>query len=177
MSDRLIRSVDLTDFEVRASAREITGVCVPFDTPTQVGGYTETFVRGAFTRTIAERGNRVKLLMSHDMTKPLGRAISLVEETRGLVGTFRIARTQSGDDALELIANGAIDSFSVGFMPVVDQWSADRTRVTRTECKLLETSLVTLPAFDAARIELVRTENLYNRLDPRIVRARLALTL
>ena len=176
MTDRQVRSVDMSEFEVRASLREISGVVVPFNTPTRIGNYVETFQRGAFARTIVERGTRVKLLFAHDLARPLGRAVSLVEEQRGLVGTFKVANTAAGNDALELIANGAIDSFSVGFQPVVDDWSQARDRVTRTECKLLETSLVTLPAFETARIESMRSADVYDpNFDPHVIRARLAL--
>jgi len=176
MTERQVRSVDMHDFEVRASQREITGVVVPFDSPTQIGDYTETFRRGAFARTIAERGSRVKLLFAHDTARPLGRAVSLVEEKRGLVGTFKVANTAAGNDALELVTSGAIDSFSVGFQPVVDEWSRSRDTVTRLSVKLLETSLVTLPAFEGALIESVRSLQDYNpRRDPRIIRARLAI--
>ena len=46
------------DVELRAAGdgRTLVGLAVPFDQPTNVGGYTESFTRGAFARTIAERG-------------------------------------------------------------------------------------------------------------------------
>ena len=99
----------------------------------------------------------MKLLFAHDQTRPLGRASELVEEARGLIGTFKVARTQAGDEAIELVASGSIDSFSVGFVPITDSWTRGSEHVDRLEVKLLETSLVTLPAFDGARIESMRS--------------------
>lgn len=171
------RYIPLDDLEIRASAREITGVVVPFGAPTRIGDYLETFVRGAFTRTIAERGHRVKLLFSHDPTRPLGKAVLLTEELRGLIGTFKVARTTAGDEALELASSGALDSLSVGFQPIRDNWSKDRTLCDRLEVRLHEASLVAFPAYDGALVESVRSLDPYNpQHDPRILRARLALT-
>ena len=178
MPELLTRSVPLDDFEVRADAREISGVIVPFNTRTQIGHFTETFEPGSFTRTIAERGTRVKLLFGHDTNRPLGRAVTLTEERRGLVGTFKVARTIAGDEAIELVRSGAFDSFSVGFTPITDRWSRNRDHVDRLEVKLLETSLVTLPAYETARIESVRSRPVYRpELDPYVQRVRLALDL
>ena len=66
---------------------------MPFDTPAEIpngsSSYTETFQRGSFARSIAERGDRVKLLSQHNRSSnPLGRATSLVEDPAGLIGEF-----------------------------------------------------------------------------------------
>src|SRR5438105_496144 len=100
-----------SEFElVRAGdGRTITGLAVPFNVVAEVsdGGrpYKEMFRKGAFSRTIAERGDRVKLLAAHEgrTRLPIGRATSLVEDAAGLVGAFRVSKTQAGDDVLELV--------------------------------------------------------------------------
>lgn len=176
MADTLYRHAPLEDFEIRSEAREIAGVVVPFDTPTDVGNYTEVFRRGAFTRTIAERGDRVKLLFGHDTARPLGRAVHLAEEARGLVGTFKVARTVAGDEALELVRSGALDSFSIGFVPITHRWVGDV--LERTEVKAMEASLVAMPAYEGALVESVRHAAAYDPTrDPYVLRARLALIL
>ena len=155
------------DFEVRTQAKEriVCGIVAPFDTPTFVGAYTEVFRKGAFTKTIQERGHKVKLLALHnEKTMPLGAARRLEETATGLYGEFKVSRTAAGDEALALIEDGAIDSFSVGFVPIPhrDQWSRDRSSVERHEVKLLEVSLVPFPAYADAVITAVRnatTEN------------------
>lgn len=178
MTDLLTRTYVLDDLEVRASQREITGLFVPFDSPTEIAhGVTEAFRRGAFTRTIAERGDRVKLLANHDRDRTLGRATHLDEEARGLVGTVKVSKTTAGDEALELVRDGALDSFSVGFFPVTggDVWTRNRTHVDRIEVKLAEVSLTGFPAYDGARVESVRSASIPQLVHPSVARARLAL--
>lgn len=150
------------DLEVRASGegRTILGIVVPFERTAEVsdGGpfYPEMFRQGAFAKSIAERGDRVKLLSQHNgRANPLGRAIVLREDTIGLYGEFQVSKTAAGDEALELARDGALDSFSVGFAPV-KHTKVGKT-VVRTEVHLREVSLVTFPAYEDARIAAVRS--------------------
>ena len=83
-----------------ADVRTIVGLAAPFDRPANIGRYSEVIKPGAFHRTIAERGDRVKLLAFHDeRTLPLRRATALREETRGVVVEARISKIE----ALELV--------------------------------------------------------------------------
>jgi len=150
------------DLEVRTrgDGRTVFGVAVPFDRAATVddgtGPYRELFRKGAFTRTIRERGAKVKLLANHDRKSwPVGRAVSLTEDAAGLVGEFRVSATRQGDEALELIRDGALDAFSVGFAPIRDRRAVDGT-VERLEVRLSEVSLVAFPAYEGAQIAGVR---------------------
>ncbi len=162
MSD-LLHRFHPTDLELRGDGRTVFGICVPYDSPAEIlepgRQYVEVFKRGAFARTIAERGpQRVKLLSLHDRQRlPIGRAVSLIEDASGLVGEFRVSATQAGDEALTLIRDGAVDSFSIGFAPVRDEWSRDRSTVERLEVKLREVSVVAFPAYIDAAIAGVRS--------------------
>lgn len=148
------------DLSIRADGdgRTVSGIVVPFDTVARVsdGGpsYEERFQRGAFAKTIHERGERVKLLMQHDSHEPIGRATLLREDAAGLYGEFKVSAVPSGDQALELVRDGVIDSFSVGFSPV--KHTRDQGVTVRTEVALREASLVTFPAYDTARITALR---------------------
>lgn len=161
MSEPISRAF-ASDIEVRAggSGRTIHGIVVPFGRVARVsdGGpsYEEMFERGSFTKTIQERGERVKLLSQHNQrVNPLGRATLLREEAAGLYGEFNVSKTAAGDEALELARDGALDSFSVGFTPVKHVL---RNRVTvRTEVGLREASLVTFPAYEGALVGGVRS--------------------
>lgn len=149
------------DIEVRAdgTGRTVAGLVVPFGRTAMVsdGGprYEEGFEFGAFAKTIRERGDKVKLLSQHNArTNPLGRATLLREEAAGLYGEFHVSKTAAGDEAIELLRDGAIDSFSVGFAPIKH---VKRGRVTwRTEVAMREASLVTFPAYEDARVAAVR---------------------
>lgn len=170
MSDILRRDYSGLDLSVRGDGRTVYGLAVPFDRPQRVADvtrsgvvqYDEVFRMGSFSRTIAERGERVKFLLNHDKnTLPLGRALSLREDPAGLIGEFRVSATRAGDEALELIRDGALDGLSAGFKPdshVGDPHSGGL--VERTSVVLLEVSAVAFPAYDDALIGGVRAADL-----------------
>ena len=133
MAERLIRT-NVADLTIRSDGRTIAGIAVPYGTATTItergSRYEEIFRPGAFKRSIAERGSKVKLLAQHDRdAMPLGVATLLREEAAGLYGEFRVSATAKGDEILELVRDGAVDSFSVGFRPIRDNWTSNRTRV------------------------------------------------
>jgi HK97 family phage prohead protease len=174
MSSVITRVAQLADLELRGDGRTVVGVAVPFDSPTVVHEYgqryRETFRHGAFTRTLAERGpQRVKLLALHQADRlPLGRLTAAREDAAGLVIEGRVSQTAAGDEVLELVRDGALDAFSVGFRPVRDRWSPSRDAVERLEVALLEVSLVPFPAYADAVVTAVRQEPLRTpaHLDP-----------
>ena len=156
----LTRTLAQADMQVRGDGRTVYGLVVPFDREARVndgmGPYTEVFRHGAFARTINAGVRRVKFLGHHSRTtNPLGRAEMLREDAAGLVGEFRVSRTQAGDDALELVKDGALDAFSVGFAPVKHR---GRSLVERLEVKLNEVSLVAFPAYEGATVAGVRAQ-------------------
>lgn len=160
MADHALQRAFTGDYEVRANreGRTISGIVVPYDTVARVsdGGtpYNESFQRGAFAKSIAEQGDRVKLLYQHNSLEPIGRATLLREDATGLYGEFQVSDVQRGDEAINLVADGVIDSFSVGFRPIK---AAKRGGVTvRTEVAIREASLVTFPAYADARIAAIR---------------------
>jgi HK97 family phage prohead protease len=142
------------------TGRTIFGLAVPFGQAVDINefghSYQESFERGAFRKTIVERGSKVKLFDTHNTRKlPVGKATELVEKTDGLHVAFEIAATRDGDDALELVRSGVVDAFSVGFRPLRERQDGDVT--VRTEVALMEVSLVGLPAYEGATIVGVRS--------------------
>ncbi|MBB5776232.1 HK97 family phage prohead protease [Nonomuraea jabiensis] len=173
----LIRAFPNGDLSLGRDGRTVTGVAVPFGVQADVndgyGMYREEFRRGAFTRTIAERGNRVKVLAQHNRnTMPIGRATLLREDPAGLYAELRISQTTAGDEALELIRDGALDGLSIGFNAIRDERGADGT-VIRTEVRLNEISVVPFAAYESATITGVRSQDARPHLN--LARARLAL--
>jgi|SRR5215211_7714745 len=160
-AERLTRA-HLTDIEVRGDGRTVHGLAAPFDQVAEVsdGGYrySEVFRPGAFARTIRER-TAVKLLASHraDLL-PVGRTSLLKEDRAGLVVEGRVSKTTLGDEVIELIRDGALDAFSVGFTPVRERTADDGT-VERLEVRLREISVVAFPAYDGALIGGVRSDD------------------
>lgn len=148
MTELITRSFEIR--EVDEEARTVSGIAVPWNTPTNVGGYTEQFERGSIESHVG-----VKLFWQHQD------AIGLVTEGRetdeGYEITARISETTQGNDAYTLLRDGVIDKFSVGFLPAEDRTEEDGT-VTRTKVHLKEVSLVPFPAYEGAQISEVRAE-------------------
>jgi HK97 family phage prohead protease len=173
-----------SDVEIRSDGRTIVGIAVPFDDPTEIHQdgrtFVETFKRGAFARTIRERGAaKVKLLSQHnDRSNPLGRLTVAREDAAGLYIEGRVSQTQAGDEALELVRDGALDAFSIGFTvpPGGAVWSNRDRNVDIVEAALREVSVVSFPAYSNAVIQAVRAAEPYDpRLDPELLRAQLVL--
>jgi HK97 family phage prohead protease len=173
---RAKRETRTFQFELRRSdtpdGRTLDGLAAPFDSPTEIrdafGTFTEVIRPDSFTRTIAERGDRVKLLANHDRDQfPLGNIGRLWETGAGLMMSARVSNTTAGNDALELVADDVVRGLSIGFQVVDQTWNADYSSRELTEVKLLEISLVTEPAYADAGVTAVRTrlDDLYDQLD------------
>lgn len=138
-------------FEIRETnveAREVVGRAVPYNDTIDIGGGDkEQFVRGA-----VDLNSHVKLFRDHK--EIIGKVNSMEEREDGLWIKAKISATKLGDETLELVKDGAIRSFSVGFIPVVDE-KQDRT-IIRKKVNLKEVSLVAFPAYENASVTEVR---------------------
>ena len=110
----------------------------------------DVITKGAYKKTIAENGDRVKYLYQHDMNQPIGKMTELYEDDKGLVFVAEIAKTQLGNDVVQLMKSGVITENSVGIMPMQKNNKGDYREIT--EVKLYEISAVTLAANDQAKI-------------------------
>ena len=155
------RQLTYADMEIRGDGRTLYGVLVPFNRETIIPGtggrQREVFRPGSFRQSINVGVNRVKVFVNHNHLRgadPIGVATSLTEESRQLVGEFRIASTPDGDEALQKVRDGVFDAFSIGFMP--GQQIRTKDVVERTEVKLREVSVVHWPAIEGASIMGIR---------------------
>jgi len=147
------------EFELRLSGgdgRTIYGLAVPYDKEQRISStLTEVFRKGVFADVI-RAPHRVKLLRGHGENNVLGRATLLKETDDGLYAEFRISKTREGDEALELVKDGALDQLSIGFMPIKNRKRSDGV-MERIKAHLAEVSLVTFGAYgDMAAIAGVR---------------------
>ncbi len=110
----------------------------------------DVIMKGAYKKTIAENGDRVKYLYQHDMNQPIGKMTELYEDDKGLVFVAEIAKTQLGNDVVQLMKSGVITENSVGIMPIQKNNKGDYREIN--EVKLYEISAVTLAANDQAKI-------------------------
>ena len=138
-------------FEIRETnveAREVIGRAVPYNEVIDIGGGdTEQFVRGS-----VDLNAHVKLFRGHKDI--IGKVNHMEEREDGLWIKAKISNTKLGDETLELVKDGAIRSFSVGFIPMVDE-KQDRN-IIRKKVNLKEVSLVDFPAYENASVTEVR---------------------
>ena len=110
----------------------------------------DVIMKGAYKKTIAENGARVKYLYQHNMMQPIGKMKEMYEDDKGLVFVAEIAKTQLGKDVVELMKSGVLTENSVGIMPMQKENRGDYREIT--EVKLYEISAVTLAANEEAKI-------------------------
>lgn len=107
---------------------------------------------GAFTKTLAEGWERVKILALHnDFWLPIGRPLELREDVNGLFLSAKVSDTSMGKDIKVLLKDGVLNELSIGYDPVVFDYDSDGIRHLR-EVKLWEVSLVTWAMNPAAMV-------------------------
>jgi HK97 family phage prohead protease len=95
----------------------------------------------------------VKLLLEHDRTRPIGKLTKYEVTDTGIEASFKIAGTIAGDDSLLEAAEGLRDGFSVGIK--LNEWKNVEGSMVISSSEMIETSLVTDPAIDSARVSEV----------------------
>ena len=129
--------------------RTISGVAVPYGPEAIVmSGDRVRIEAGA----IPEDGPAPRLLMQHqeDARAVVGMVTERVSTDDGMMFTAKIANTTAGNDLIELLKMGALDSVSVG-LDVISERQEGKTRVI-TAANWRELSVVFEPAFADAKI-------------------------
>lgn len=171
------RTFALDDITIRSGGdgRTVEAYASVFDVAATVSdfegsGYVETIRRGAFERTIAQRGDRMQVIYNHgldiygtptaEFSMPVGVALEMREDARGLFTVTRYSKTPLADQILELIKDGAIRAQSWG-----GRWVRSDTRapyragqpVARFEAAMREYGPTPFPVFQDAAIIGVRS--------------------
>lgn len=107
-----------------------------------------------FAQGSIQASEAVPLCLEHDTKRPLGRSLELIASDAGMDGSFRVAATTAGNDALVEASEGLRGGFSVGVI-VDEHHYADNGDLIVTAARLEEVSLVTRPAIDSARVQTV----------------------
>lgn len=109
--------------------------------------------RGAFTATLAEHraaGTRPLMLWGHDPNRPVGTWTELREDATGLHVTGKLVMdSTAGRDAFAMLKAQALDGLSIGFR--TERATPRKGGRNVHKVRLIEISLVTLPAQPAAR--------------------------
>ena len=135
--------------------RTIHGVILPYDTLAQrTSKGAVVFAAGAIQHH-PDLG-RVKLLIDHDARQSVGYCTGLTQTAQHVEASFHIPPGPAGDDALNKITDHTRDGLSVGVDGTMHHLSADRSRTVITAATLKEVSLVSLPAYEDARVLTVK---------------------
>ena len=149
MENIITRSFEIR--ETNQETREVAGIAVPYDNTIDIGGgWSERFEKGA-----VDLNADVKLFRDHKDI--IGLVTEMKDSDEGLSIRAKISETSLGNETLALVKDGAIRSFSVGFIPVIDE-KKDKT-IIRKKVNLKEISLVAFPAYENASVTEVREEN------------------
>ena len=149
----------------------LEGRAVPYGVWTNRGFFLESIAAGSLDKSIAEAAATLPLLLFHeDSTFPVGVAESWQSGPKFLDGVWRLDEGDLAQRAAQLARDGMFTGMSVGISPIrsdwqfvaVEDWNPDlgpdhMDKVTRVEARLVETSLVTTPAFTQARVTLVHS--------------------
>ena len=110
---------------------------------------------GAFQKSISQNGPqsgkpRIKHLLNHDSSKPLGVLEVLKEDTKGLYYESRLGTHSLGVDFIKMVDSGLITEHSIGFQTVKynqlkpwNEWKPGEAAKELTELKLYEGSSLT----------------------------------
>lgn len=137
-------------------SRTLAGQIVPFNKPGNTSAGKVVFAEGSFVELDPKN---VKLLLEHDGTKPIGKAIEFNITENGIDGKFKVSKTTRGTDTIIEAQDGLRTGFSVG-ASVLDYEVAKDGTMTVTAAELVEVSVVSRPAFgaDAQITEVAATE-------------------
>ena len=141
-----------------AGDRLITGIAVPYDDEIEYSpGWFETVARDAFN---PETNGPIKLFWQH--SDVIGTVTEARNTEAGLEITARISETSLGNDVYALAKDGAIDRFSIGFIPIdTDTRRRDDNgaiHAVHTAINVREVSLVPFPAYENAKVTDVRAQ-------------------
>lgn len=156
--------MEIRSFEIRSvdtEKRTIEGIAAPFNETFDAGDFKENFAPGVFGDI--DHDSDIRLYSEHDhldKRAPIGMVTKGENTDDGYVIKARISSTAKGNEVYELVKDGVLRNFSVGFKPVESTYDADTNTVTHTKGELGEVSVVAFPAYKSAGITAVRNQSL-----------------
>jgi HK97 family phage prohead protease len=100
--------------------------------------------------------NKVKLLMSHDNSKVVGRMRTYSTDDKGMYASFSVSRSTAGSDAILLAQEQLMDGLSVGVEVTASEPKDGYLLVTAAN--LREVSLVESAAFSSAAVQSISAQ-------------------
>jgi HK97 family phage prohead protease/HK97 family phage major capsid protein len=130
--------------------RTISGKIAPYNEIGYTSAGKVVFAEGSIS---APEPSKIKLLMSHDNSKPVGRMQSITSAKDGLYASFKVSASSRGADAILLAQEQLMDGLSVGVEVTASKPEKDYLLVTAAT--LREVSLVETAAFAGAAVQKI----------------------
>lgn len=130
--------------------------------------YSDIVAPGAFAKSLEEAkasGRMPAMLWQHNPDEPIGVWVEMREDDRGLFVKGKLAETQRGKEARELIKLGALTGLSIGYTTRTYQVDRENDSRVLTDVQLWEVSPVTFPANSEARITGVKANDISSPKD------------
>ena len=103
-------------------------------------------------------GTSPRLLWSHNSYElPVGKITHMEEDEHGLKFSGELADTQMGRDIYALIKSGALDSFSIGYRVIKEEWNSGAGANLLQEIDLKEISFVNFACNEASLLQDVKS--------------------
>lgn len=130
----------------------VEGYAAVFNSTTDLGHFKERIAPGAFSDVL---DNDVRFLVNHD-GMPLARTsngtMTLQEDEHGLHYRAHLSDTQAGRDVYTMIKRGDLSQSSFAFTIKEESIDEDGVRVIEKVASLIDTSVVTYPAYKDASV-------------------------
>lgn len=156
-----VRTLNVTGLRLRdtndtGDGMTLEGVAVPFNQRYALfSDYAEVIDPDC------DFGTRKTVKVSREHGDLIGKLTDMRSEADGLHVVAKLADTESGREAAELVREGVYDGFSIGFRPVENRVidSDDGvTEVHRRKVDLFEVAVTGIPAYPAAEITRQRSQ-------------------
>lgn len=159
---------ELRELDATESLRRLAGMAVPYNTPTELGTFSEEIAPGMFTRSIKSDGMLLPLHLFHGDEPgsradpwPIGMAREWRERPNGLYGVWELDDHPDAQRAAKMARDGKLPYLSVRFQPTPNKtdvrYIGDRAHFIRRQGRLISTSLVSTPAYLDAKVDWVRS--------------------
>ena len=139
------KSLQLEVKDVDSSSGVVSGYFSAFNIE---DSYKDVMMPGAFTKTIMEQGPyskrpRIKHLMNHDVSMPIGKITELKEDSYGLYYESKPGTNNAGQDFMKMVESGLITEHSIGFITIQSSYNRETEIRQISEVKLFEGSSLT----------------------------------
>ena len=161
----IYKSLDAGEVSINETGRTVSGYLAAFDNKDSDG---DVLLKGCFKRSIDTRGpnsttaRKIAYLYQHDMTKPIGKFTTLIEDDKGLYFEAQLDDIDLSDDVLTQYMSGTLNQHSIGFRYIWDKvkWDEASQSYLIAEVDLFEGSVVTLGANENTPFTGLKSDNI-----------------